>query len=229
MRRRNRAEGVNPFVVLSDATIALSFIMLVYALFAGIAATKIVIEANRRERQRTIRESIVAAWRKTRASLTETASGSEQTTRLYSQSGQVFARIDENASFQRIQVYAPQYSDGQAVNPLTTGHNLLDDALEAAARNWAELSYIQIHGLASTPGRDGVALSQARANAMVERWQRLGLIESYDAHYRSSSRALPQGVVPIQNVNAYGTGDLIYSSPLPDRVDVVLFFNDRGK
>jgi flagellar motor protein MotB len=222
-RRGDEGIGANPFVVLVDITIAVAFILAVYAMNSTLGSSQSLLQMTRQERQKQIRDQLVSAL--TGVFPNATAEPFDPNLRIQvvddEQRNRV-AEIFENASYQRVSILVPMFQSGTALpNPraLTIWHALGD----VVARNWRQLDYLQLHGIVDAAETDSpesaLELSRHRADASLRRLQKEGIVARTDQE--------PTGV-PLKYVVAFGTGSELYANLRNNnRVDLVLFFPDN--
>lgn len=239
MRRRAQHHHLDIFVVFSDISLSLAFILLVYAFYTGLSATKTVVEATRTVRQQQVRDIIVSAWQKelpieiSDMPLGEGAKApphvphppsKEEPNWYVFRSGSIglgpLAIIRLNASYLRVSVYAPQFAKDSRLMSEGIGKTLLVDAARVAADRYGnDLDYLEVHGLSRDPIQ-GLSISRERALNFAATLQQIGLV---------STGPDKPAVIPLRFLECYGTGNLLYAEENPDRVDLRLFFTDAGK
>lgn len=240
-RRRRRPEAINPFVVLSDVTIALSFILLLYAVNAILQSSKGALQATRDRRQSEVVKRIESSLRDNgykEAYSVKAAGGSNRWDIFPNRVGRrPLVTVWNNGSFQRIQVF-DSFPSGSS----TASKNKLYIFMAALIRSsWKELTYVYLHGIADRREKDPDNLSRKRAAFVLGQWQASGHLQKPDelsgVRYREvAARLTVAGMparIPLKYAASYGSGSLLYADFKAEednrRVDVVLFYNDLGK
>lgn len=243
-RHRNRGEHIDVFVVFSDISLSLAFVILLYAFYTGLSATKTVVEATRTLRQQKVLEEILHSWQ-TRAKIIISTSELRSSQLSFARKGGSrdvdfsktkspywfiyltdsrsevpLARIRLNASYLRVSVYASQFSGSEENMDDGLAKKLLIDSARVAAQHYGnDLDYLEVHGLSNDSSRS-MQVSQARALAFAERLGDEKLIS------RGKDAA---GQIPLRFLECYGTGSLLYPDENANRVDLRLFFTDQDK
>lgn len=224
-RYRRSAHGSNPFVVLSDVTISLSIVFLVFGIGAAIANNQFLLDFNRNERQNRIEAEFVQALKSAFPGAAESkivASGDSRTHVRLVQDGSVIAEVWTNSSFQRVRVLAPTF-DRRSARLTDSGAKVARQLGNVIQRQANQLSYLFLHGVTEKAEAAGqsratiVELSLERARAVRALLTEQGVI--------GSAGVLPRNAIP------FGMGEDLYATGAVEvgRVEFVLFFNDLSR
>lgn len=228
----------NPFVVLSDMTIALTFFFAVLSIAASLASSQELVRRKRTENQNVTRDRIIEAFKSrypnleavTRSETDADGARSEFTDFLKKMpNGQreSIGKIQINSNLQRVMVYPPGVFSPGGTDLSSEGRSLYRAIAREIRPDADRLSYLFVHGIAQptevTAG-SGEPLSRERADVVRRLLEDEGLIRVVG---RSASSPLPS--VPPQFAISYGTGTLLYKLPgaRAGRVDLVLFYKDE--
>lgn len=213
----------NPFVVLSDLTISLAIIFLVFGISAAIGNNQLLLLFDRNDRQDALQRELVAAVREVLGDVEIRQATGSQDGRAPIQlikSGKIVAKLTTNASFQRVQLLEPTFEpDSATLTPL--GERIYASLASAVRRHAEEFSYVFLHGISEkAEAADRTALlllSRERAVSAYGVFERMGAI--------GGDGIEPRFAIP------YGTGAELYTNyPASNsgRVDLLLFYNDSG-
>lgn len=213
----------NPFVVLSDLTISLAIIFLVFGISAAIGNNQILLFFDRNDRQDALQREFIAAVKEVLGDVEIRQAAASQDGRApihLIKSGKIVAKLTTNASFQRVQLLEPTFQSGAPA--LTAFGEQVYAALgSAVSRHAEELSYVFLHGISEkSEATDRTALlllSRERAVTAYGVFERMGAI--------GGAGIEPRFAIP------YGTGAELYTNfpvSTSGRVDLLLFYNDSG-
>lgn len=243
MARSRRYERPNAFVALSDVTISLSFIILIFALTAIMRSGAALLDVDRLDRQGNVRSSLVQELQKGGypnahaepiEDIYEKGVPKRRLQKIFEGSGtnqSLLATVDENAGLQRIKFFRICFRDKTA-EFTPEGVRLYRALSRVLSKNHENLEYVYFNGVTNNvPNRSHPSeewISRARASAVFQRLQAEGAIQTaLEARDGSSP-----GKVDLKNAMWYGTGDNLYvdkTKARDERVDVVLFYTDRGR
>lgn len=222
--RASEAQALKPFVVLVDVTIALSFILVVFALTSTMQSSQSLLAMNRQERQRHVREALLNEVQKRFPESSVAAfDPNRRRQSITGKDGERLVDLFENGSYQRISLYFPQFKKDSS-NLVPSASDVMLALGSVIKSNWNTISYLNLHGIASSS--EGVqastrdAVSRSRAESVLRLFQR------HDVVGRNADDARA-GVVPLKFAVAYGTGSNLYADfRMNSRVDIVLFYSD---
>jgi hypothetical protein len=222
------ARGINPFVVLFDITIALTFIFIVYAFVSTLESSSALSEMNRKERQQDLRNSLIHELGRLYPHIEVKEFDEKNQKQILDLNGHEAFSIQENGSYQRICVYRSQFNEREST--LTPeGERIFSAIGDLIREKWLRsnyITYINMHGICGySEGKDDserLDLSRSRADSVNALFETSGLV----------TRNAQSGTIPRSRVVVYGTGNSLYANfpnsqnPFPARVDIVLFYND---
>lgn len=215
----------NPFVVLSDVTISLVIIFLVFGIGAAISNNQLLLYFDRNERQEAIGKELVDAITRVLpdSAIAQDLRQRDPRTHIeFRQGGRLVAELWRNSSFQRVSVYGEMFAPNSAsLTPF--GLSLVREVGQVVRANAKQFSYLFINGITEPseivkPTIDnGLKLSQDRAWVV-----RQALIEQ--------GAIGPEGIEPKYAI-PYGIGSELYATGAlrSGRVDLVLFYGDVGE
>lgn len=226
MRRGRRAQhhGSNPFVVLTDVTVSLAIIFLVFGIGTALANNQLLLFFDRNDRQEAIKKQLLEAVGRVLPQATPTSDATQrnpQTHIIFKDKDKVVAEVWHNSSFQRVSLYEEMYAPNSS--ELTALGTTFVREMGAVARNNArQFMYLFINGIAEQaeasrlPEAEEVKLSQDRAWGVRQALIQQGVI--------GSGGVDPRFAIP------YGVGSKLYSTGTSrsGRVDLVLFYSDVG-
>jgi hypothetical protein len=215
-------------VVLVDLTIALAFIAIIYAFVSTLQSSQALSEMNRQSRQDELRNAIVKRLTDEFPDLQVVPFDGNHRKQVLTMGQSEAFSIQENGSYQRISVYLASFPRG-ASRLSTTGEAVFKTIGEVVRDKWSRrdyITYVNLHGICGySEGRrsnDRTDLSRRRADAVLDLFVGSGIVTDDGAG----------GSIPKSRVIAYGTGAELYAEfpgkgrSVPNRVDVVLFYND---
>jgi hypothetical protein len=221
-RLKRNAVTSNPFVVLSDITISLAIIFLVFGIATAVTNTQILIFFDRNDRQQKIENELVSALTEImpQAQVVRVRSlGDDRDHVELRDKGSLAAVVWTNASFQRVQVFEQTFPP-LGSEPTTFGRDFISAVSKVVMRHSPEFSYLFLHGIAETsessklPPGGAQSLSEDRARSAFN------LIAK-------PTEATVLGI-PRKYVIPYGTGNSLYlfKGAQAGRVDFLMFYSD---
>ncbi len=240
MRRRARKNGSNegfrsnPFVVLTDMTIGLTFFFAMFSVVSALANSQALLLVARQDRQKAVREECVKIFGSGTRSEERGPSKESRHTAVLDSKGQILAQIWENGNFQRIKIYLPMFQ-GQRNSQLTpAGRQLLVAMARIFKKHAREFAYLFTHGI-TEPAEFGVG-DAARRQALLNSRERAdavyNVLVSAGAIAKPELGDVPPNAIASKYAISYGTGSELYfksrllTSKLAGRVDIVLFYTD---
>ena len=223
-RGSSRQAGMhsNPFVVLSDITISLAIIFLVFGIATAVTNTQILLFFDRNDRQLRIETELVDALHKVlpEASVTKArVAGDSRDHVELREHEKLVGVVWTNASFQRVQILKPTFEKGQT-QPNELCKKFLRAVGDVVTNHSLDFSYLFLHGVTETAESDSIplttiqAISDERAKSALK--------------FLSTPGAKNVVGMPSRYVIPYGTGNSLYlaEGSSTGRVDFLIFYND---
>lgn len=212
----------NPFVVLSDVTIALAIIFLVFAIATAVTNTQILMFFDRNERQQKMENELVAALRSVLPNAVAShvrMAGEKRDHVELREDGVLVGVVWTNASFQRVQILKPTFVSGRS-EPTDLCKQFLRAVGGVVELHAEDVSYLFFHGVTETA--EAKTLDSARVQSLSEDRARA----AFD--YLAKSASAPVLGIPRRFVIPYGTGDALYRAQGAQvgRVDFLMFYSD---
>lgn len=224
--RRARSEP-NAYVVLVDITLAVAFFLIVFAITFAMNNSQSIFKMTREERQVLIRGQFADALCTALQGRRGTWNSEERRLPIVGPNGVPVAEIFENASYQRISIYAPQFERGSSL-PTEQSRSSYRQIGAVIATNRKSFSYLQLQGVAEpselSNDAERKALSRARADSAEDVLVQEGLI-------RGASSQQDRATSPwmdLQFVVPFGVGSRLYADWQGNRrVDFIVFYPDN--
>jgi hypothetical protein len=259
MKRRARSKLTpNPFVVLTDMTIGLSFILAVHGLVATVSSSQALAIAKRFETQQQMIADIAQALSAERADvrlvpLTQQdysaagigTNGSERISRsrrfMVDRDGRRLVEFEINGNYVRIKVLAPTWKSGESVYGSTIGRAVYRSIAPTLKLQYSKsIAYLYAHGISevkecqwptltvSERKAKAIELSRQRADIVLTELRSSGLVGPLSAANAEVDQS-GNPLVPAKFAIAFGTGDSLYGLGTDvGRVDLLLFFKDAN-
>lgn len=234
MKRLN----ANPFVVLADVTISLSFIFAIFAVSSSALSSQLLLNFDRNQRQDRIQAKLVSVLSRHFAGPFKTsyerARGQSRAHLVVrGEGGELIAQVWDNGSFQRLIICKPLFPSG-GTRLTEEGASVYFDLARQISEDAGEFAYVFIHGIVERreesdlglTARKSEAVSTERARAVFSKFDEAGLIAAYGIN----DEDVPLSQIAPKYIIWYGTGSKLYGGYMDTgRADVVLFYADQNK
>ena len=212
----------NPFVVLSDITISLAIMFLVFGIATAVTNTQILIFFDRNDRQLKIENQLVGALQKVLPGSSITRVRAPGDTRDHvelREHGTLVGVVWTNASFQRVQILKPTFDKGKTI-PNDLCKKFLSAVGDVVKAHSLDFSYLFLHGV--TELVESNSLSSATIQSISDERAKSAL------KFLGTSDSTTVVGMPRRYVIPYGTGNSLYLAQGSNtgRVDFLMFYND---
>jgi hypothetical protein len=212
----------NPFVVLSDVTISLAIMFLVFGIATAVTNTQILIFFDRNDRQLKIENQLIEALQRVLPGATTTRVRAPGDTRDHvelREQGTLVGVVWTNASFQRVQILKPTFDAGKTL-PNELCKQFLRSVGDVVRGHSSDFSYLFLHGV--TELAESKSLTASATQSISDERAKSALL-FLDTPNSTSIVGMPRRyVIP------YGTGNSLYltKGASTGRVDFLMFYND---